>query len=65
MVPSSSILPKESQDASLFERMNTEIDLRLQPAADLGLPAIRHFHKTVTAKRQMPDTIVVAVVILK
>lgn len=42
-----------------------EIDLRLRPAAELGLPAIRDFHKTVAAKRQMPDAVVVAVVILK
>ena len=45
--------------------MYMEIDLRLQPAADLGLPAIGDFQKTVAAKGQMPDAVVVAVVIVK
>jgi hypothetical protein len=55
MVPSSPIASKESQDASLFQRMYMEIDLRLQPAADLGLPVICDFQKTITAECQMPD----------
>ncbi|MCE3225276.1 MAG: hypothetical protein K0S58_3456 [Nitrospira sp.] len=42
-----------------------EIDLRLQPAADIVLPPIRDFHETVAAEGQMPDAVVVAVVILK
>ena len=42
-----------------------EIDVRLQPAADIALPAICDFHKTVAAEGQMPDAVVVAVVIVK
>jgi hypothetical protein len=65
MVLASSIPSKESQDASLFQRVYMEIDLRLEPAADLGLPAICDFQKAVAAERQMPDAVVVAVVIVK
>lgn len=42
-----------------------EIDLRLEPVADLGLPAIRDFQEAVAAKGQVPDAVVVAVVIVK
>jgi len=45
--------------------MDMEIDVRLQPAADIGLPAICHFQKTIAAEGQMPDAVVVAVVIVK
>lgn len=64
-MPSPPIPSKESQDASLFQRMYMEIDLRLQPAADFGLPAICDFQEAVAAKGQMPDAVVVAVVIVK
>jgi len=65
MVPSPPIPSKESQDASLFQRLYMEIDVRLEPVADLGLPAIRDFQKAVATKGQVPDTVVVAVVIVK
>ena len=65
MVPSSPIPSKESQDASLFQWMYMEIDLRLRRAADFSLPTICHFQEAVAAKGQVPDAVVVAVVIVK
>ena len=39
--------------------------MRLDAAADVSLPAICDFHETVAAKSEMPDAIVVPVVIVK
>jgi hypothetical protein len=65
MLPSSPIAAKESQDASLFQRMYMQIDLRLGSAAQFGLPAVCHFQEAIPAKGQMPDAVIVAVVIVK
>ena len=65
MVPSSPDRLQREPGRLPFQRMYMEIDLRLHPAADVGLPAICDFRENRGKTPDARDAVVVAVVIVK
>src|SRR5687767_4896230 len=65
MSSSSPHAPEERHHASLLERLDMEVDARLSHTVEFILPSIGNFQKARMAERQMPDSIVIAIIIVE
>jgi hypothetical protein len=65
MSPSSSLTTEESHDASLLERLDMEVDAKFFAVCELAPTPVGYFNKTVMTKGQMPNPVVMPIVIIK
>jgi len=65
MSPSSSLTAEESHDASLLERLDVEVDAGCFAVHEFAPAPVRDLYKAAMAKGQMPNPVIISVVIVK